>query len=267
VTWRGGDQVIPRPTGARPGEPAPWAALAAERRRSITLDAVRAALERRVPPASVVPDIFLDGSAPGLGSTSAVLVALFDDDDGGDGNSHKGNSHKGNSHKGAEAAEARVLLTRRSKALRFHQGEVSFPGGKLEAGETPVQCALREAHEEVGLDPSSVEVVGELSTLLTFSSQTLVTPVVGFLSGRPDLYPSPSEVDRVFDVELSVLASEGVFREERWGGSNLPGTALRRLEAGGDGTFPVWFFELDGDTVWGATARVLVELLKTVLGV
>jgi 8-oxo-dGTP pyrophosphatase MutT (NUDIX family) len=253
VTWRGGDQVIPRPTGARPGEPAPWAALAAESRSSITLDAVRAALERRVPPASVVPDIFLDGSAPGLGSTSAVLVALFDDN-GGD------------EDRAGNPGEARVLLTRRSKALRFHQGEVSFPGGKLDAGETPVQCALREAHEEVGLDPSSVEVVGELSTLLTFSSQTLVTPVVGFLRGRPDLYPSPSEVDRVFDVELSVLASEGVFREERWGGSSLPGTALRRLKAGDDGTFPVWFFELDGDTVWGATARVLVELLRTVLG-
>jgi 8-oxo-dGTP pyrophosphatase MutT (NUDIX family) len=163
--------------------------------------------------------------------------------------------------------EARVLLTRRSKALRFHQGEVSFPGGKLDAGETPEQCALREANEEVGLDPGAVEVVGQLSSLLTFSSQTLVTPVVGFLRGRPALYPSPSEVDRVFDVELSLLVSDGVFREERWGGATLPGVALQRLDAGGDGTFPVWFFELEGDTVWGATARVLVELLKTVLGV
>jgi 8-oxo-dGTP pyrophosphatase MutT (NUDIX family) len=222
--------------------------LPAAGRSSITLDGVRAALERRVPPASVVPDIFLDGSSPGLGSSSAVLVALFADETSPDG-------------------EARVLLTRRSKALRFHQGEVSFPGGRLEAGETPERAALREANEEVGLDPDSVEVVGELSSLLTFSSQTLVTPVVGFLANRPVLYPSPSEVERVFDVELSTLVGDGVFREERWGGSTLPGTALRRLDASEDGTFPVWFFELDGDTVWGATARVLVELLKTVLGV
>ncbi len=177
-----------------------------------------------------------------------MLVALFADE-------------------GSPAGEARVLLTRRSKTLRFHQGEVSFPGGRLEAGETPERAALREANEEVGLVPDSVEIVGELSSLLTFSSQTLVTPVVGFLSNRPVLYPSPSEVERVFDVELSTLVGDGVFREERWGGSTLAGTALRRLDAGEDGTFPVWFFELDGDTVWGATARVLVELLKTVLGV
>jgi 8-oxo-dGTP pyrophosphatase MutT (NUDIX family) len=175
-----------------------------------------------------------------------VLVVLFADEPG---------------------AEARVLLTRRSKALRFHQGEVSFPGGRLEAGETPERAALREAYEEVNLNPGSVEVVGQLSSLLTFSSQTLVTPVVGFLTGRPVLYPSPSEVERVFDVELSTLVSDGVFREERWGGGELPGAALQRLDAADDGTFPVWFFELDGDTVWGATARVLVELLKTVLGV
>jgi 8-oxo-dGTP pyrophosphatase MutT (NUDIX family) len=203
VTWRGGDQVIPRPPGARPGQPAPWAALPAAGRSSITLDAVRAALERRVPPASVVPDIFLDGSSPGLGSSSAVLVALFADEASPDG-------------------EARVLLTRRSKTLRFHQGEVSFPGGRLEAGETPERAALREANEEVGLDPDSVEVVGELSSLLTFSSQTLVTPVVGFLSNRPVLYPSPSEVERVFDVDPRRRLC-------------LPGGTLGRFDLAGNG--------------------------------
>jgi 8-oxo-dGTP pyrophosphatase MutT (NUDIX family) len=244
VTWRGGGQVIPRPAGARPGDPAPWAAVPPEGREKISLDAVRVALERRVPPASVVPDVFLDGSRPGPGSPgsqSAVLVALFEED-----------------------SEARVVLTRRAKALRHHEGEVSFPGGRLDYGETPAQCALREADEEIRLDPRTVEVVGQLSTLLTFSSQTLVTPVVGFLAKRPVLDPSPQEVERVFDVALSELVADDVFREERWD-AQLPGRALRRLDVADDGTFPVWFFELPGDTVWGATARVLVELLKAVL--
>jgi 8-oxo-dGTP pyrophosphatase MutT (NUDIX family) len=251
VTWRGGEQVIPRPPGARPGQPAPWANLAPEQRQHISLDRVRSALEARVPPASVVPDIFLDGSRPGPGSQSAVLVPLFEDSGPGSG---------------VGSDTARVILTRRAKALRVHRGEVSFPGGRLDYGETPAQCALREAHEEIGLDPTSVEVGGQLSTLLTFSSQTLVTPVVGFLSSRPALEPNPSEVERIFDVSLTDLVADDVFREERWTAA-LPGTALRRLESSEDGTFPVWFFELPGDTVWGATARVLVELLKSVLGV
>ena len=157
-----------------------------------------------------------------------------------------------------------MVLTRRAKALRHHRGEVSFPGGRLDYGETPAQCALREADEEVGLDPRTVEVAGQLSTLLTFSSQTLVTPVVGFLAGRPVLNPSPQEVDRVFDVALRDLVQDDVFREERWD-ARLPESAMRRLDASDDGTFPVWFFELPGDTVWGATARVLVELLRAIL--
>ena len=84
-----------------------------------------------------------------------------------------------------EAGEARVILTRRSKTLRFHQGEVSFPGGRCDVGETAAACALREADEETGLDPGLGEVAGYLSPISTFSSQSFITPVVGFLDGRP----------------------------------------------------------------------------------
>jgi 8-oxo-dGTP pyrophosphatase MutT (NUDIX family) len=159
-----------------------------------------------------------------------------------------------------EGGEARVVLTRRSAYLRSHRGEVSFPGGRLDAGETEEEGALREAAEEIGLDPGSVEVVGRLSAVTTFSSGSTITPVVGLLPGRPDLVASPTEVEHLFDVALRDLAEPEIFREEWW-------TVEGRGPAVGGEPFPIWFFELPDDTVWGATARMLVDLLRRVLDV
>ncbi|HEX2064992.1 MAG TPA: CoA pyrophosphatase [Acidimicrobiales bacterium] len=159
---------------------------------------------------------------------AAVLVALFE-----------------------EEGEARVVLTRRARHLRSHTGEVSFPGGRLEPGEAPEAGALREAGEEVGLDRAAVEIVGQLAPLPTLSSSSLVTPFVGALAGRPVLRPHPAEVELAFDVSLAELMSEGVYRQERW---DLPGSPDR----------PVHFFHLPTDVVWGATARILHELLGLV---
>jgi 8-oxo-dGTP pyrophosphatase MutT (NUDIX family) len=227
---RGGRQVIPRPLRARPGDTAPWSALVAAARRGIRLPRVREVVadhhEALTGPQRISP-----GGFPDTQSSSAVLVVLFE-----------------------EEGEARVVLTRRAAHLRTHTGEVSFPGGRLDAGEAPEDGALREAAEEVGLDPHAVELVGRLSQLSTFSSWTTITPVVGVLESRPALRANPHEVERVFDVSLAELASEEVFREERW-------------ELGTSPPFPVWFFELPDDTIWGATARVLVELLRLVLEV
>jgi 8-oxo-dGTP pyrophosphatase MutT (NUDIX family) len=193
------------------------------------------------------------GSDVGARIPSAVLVCLFE-----------------------EAGEARVILTRRSRDLRFHKGEVSFPGGRCERGETPAQGALREASEEISLDSDAVTIAGQLSPLLTLSSQSLIVPVVGTLVERPVLEASPAEVEFVFDVALADLVADDVWREERWrfgpgrGGRPIPEDIPRQIvhpPVTDDGSFPVWFFELPGDTVWGATARVLVELLRTVLSV
>jgi 8-oxo-dGTP pyrophosphatase MutT (NUDIX family) len=173
------------------------------------------------------------------GSPAAVLVALFE-----------------------EAGDTRVVLTVRSDRLRSHQGEVAFPGGRLDAGEGVVAGALREAFEEVSLDPGLVDVVGELTPMPTRSSNTLMTPVVATLKGRPSLRANPGEVERVFDVALSELAADGAFHEEWWSVRDRPGPPP---PSGGE--FPVWFFEVAGETVWGATARTLVELLCLVLGV
>ncbi len=121
---------------------------------------------------------------------------------------------------------------------------------------------MREAYEEVSLDPDLVEVVGELTPMPTRSSNTVMTPVVATVAGRPSLRANPGEVDRVFDVALSELAADGAFHEEWWTVGDRPGGA--RPEPG---EFPVWFFEVAGETIWGATARTLVELLCLVLGV
>ncbi|HEY2428766.1 MAG TPA: CoA pyrophosphatase [Acidimicrobiales bacterium] len=160
---------------------------------------------------------------------SAVLAALFDED-----------------------GEAHLILTRRASTLRSHRSEVAFPGGRVEPGETLVAAALREAHEEVGIEPASVEVIGTLSPLMTFSSAALITPFIGLLPARPVLRANPAEVERVFDVRLSELIADGVHRAERW----EIGAAVREIH----------FFDLPGDIVWGATGRMLWEMLGKVTG-
>ena len=149
-----------------------------------------------------------------------------------------------------EEGAARVVLTRRSSRLRSHTGQVSFPGGRLDEGEDPISAALREAREEIGLHPSTVEIIGELSPLVTVSSGAAISPCVGVLPERPQLHPNPSEVERVFDVALTELTAADVYHEEVW---PFPG-----------GERSMYVFDLDGDTVWGATARMLTELLDLI---
>jgi len=141
-----------------------------------------------------------------------------------------------------------VLLTRRSKAMRTHSGEVSFPGGRLDAGETPTEAALREANEEVGLAPAAVEIIGELDHVATVVSRSHVVPIVGRAASRLDLAPASIEVGRVFWVPLAELVRVDTYRVERW---HIPPT--ERL---------LYFFELDDETVWGLTAFILTDLLR-----
>jgi 8-oxo-dGTP pyrophosphatase MutT (NUDIX family) len=224
----GGPQRIPRPGLVTPG-PEPWwaphpplHASIAQVRAAFAADGIErpAGAEGGRPSTHVLPSI---DPRP-----AAVLCALWDED-----------------------GQATVLLTRRSRRLRSHTGEVSFPGGRLDAGESAVSAALREADEEVGLDPSQVEVIGRLHPLATLSSAVAIEPFVAVLAGRPDLRPNPMEVDHAFGVTLVELMAPGVYHEERWD----VGDGIER---------PVHFFDLPGDTVWGATARLLRDLIDVV---
>jgi len=219
---RGGEQHIPRPPRVVAGGAPPWAGLS-NGDRAVTVDQVRKAVEaapKGRPLAPTVPDA----------QAAAVLVPVFEED-----------------------GVARLVLTRRSTNLPSHQGQIAFPGGKVHDGETSEAGALREAHEEVGIRPEDVDVVGALEELATVASQFVLAPFVGILPARPVLIPSPAEVARVFDVAVGELMEPDVYHEERW---DLPGLADR----------PMHFFDIADETVWGATARILHDLLTLVTG-
>lgn len=221
---RGGVQFIPRPSSWREGDPPPWASIPPEQRH-LTLDGIREALDRAAAIASprVSP---LEGSGV---RASAVLAPLYEDD-----------------------GSVFVVLTRRAQHLRSHRGEVSFPGGGQDPGETLLQTAMREAFEETAMDPTTIEVIGELDHLDTVMSRSYIVPYVGVLPGRPDLQASPDEVELILHVPLDELLLDGVYREELWG---LP--PLDR---------PLVFFEVVGDTIWGATGAMLRNLLAIATG-
>jgi 8-oxo-dGTP pyrophosphatase MutT (NUDIX family) len=178
-----------------------------------------------------------DAAPTPVTSRSAVLAALFEED-----------------------GESQIVLTRRSFAMRVHRGEIALPGGRSHEGETAVETALREAHEEVGLEPAAVTPIAWLSPIAAFAAGSSIWPIVGFLERRPEFTIDPSEVDRAFTVALSDLVAEGAFIEERW---RRP---ILRPGADDDGYYPLHFFKVPGDLVWGATARVLTELLSLVTG-
>jgi 8-oxo-dGTP pyrophosphatase MutT (NUDIX family) len=146
--------------------------------------------------------------------------------------------------------ETRLILTKRPDTMPSHRGEIAFPGGKMEEGvDADLRAtALREAHEEVGLDPAAVEVVAELDGLGTVGSRFMITPFVGLLAGEPVLHADAREVVRVFDVALVDLLAPGVHHAEHWS------TPMAELE--------VHFFELSDETIWGATARILYGFLR-----
>jgi 8-oxo-dGTP pyrophosphatase MutT (NUDIX family) len=140
-----------------------------------------------------------------------------------------------------------LVLTRRSRHLTHHKGEVSFPGGRLDPGEDTVSAALREAHEEIALHPSAVSVIGHLPSVTTYASNSTITPVVARVDGAPRLTINTAEVERVFTVTLEDLAAPGTFRQESWPIAGRP--------------LPIHFYDLPEDILWGVTGRMVTHLL------
>jgi 8-oxo-dGTP pyrophosphatase MutT (NUDIX family) len=139
-----------------------------------------------------------------------------------------------------------VVFTKRSDELSRHSGEISFPGGRVDDGETPREAALRETYEELGVEPDEVEIIGALPPALTVVSAYQICPWVGVVPDS-ELRPNPQEIAEVIVIRLEDLRAVGTKREQRF------------VRAGGIFVNPA--YDVGPNTIWGATARILTEFL------
>jgi len=155
------------------------------------------------------------------GMKAAVLVPLYEDGD-----------------------DLRLILTRRHGGLATHAGDVVFPGGMIDPGDSgPEDAARREAWEEIGLPPEAVQVLGGLEPTSTRSTEMLIVPVVARVDRPGRLVPAPGEVEAILEPRLADLLDETAWRREEWQGH------------------PIWFRPFPEGLLWGATARMVRSLL------
>ena len=141
-----------------------------------------------------------------------------------------------------------IALIRRTEYPGVHSGQISFPGGRRENGETLQTTALRETQEEVGVLPETLQIIGQLSPLYTPPSNFRIHPFVAFSSTRPSFSLEPKEVAELIETPLSLLLNPAMCKQEIW---NFPNYGERRVS----------FFDVFGHKVWGATAMMLSEFL------
>jgi 8-oxo-dGTP pyrophosphatase MutT (NUDIX family) len=198
----------------------------------VSVDRLRTALQRPLPGLPVQMQMAPD---PRLGTTpitelertcrrAGVLVLLY-----------------------PHADELRLVLTRRTEHLESHRGQISLPGGGLYEGESPLEAALREAEEEIGVSRAALDLLGELSPLYIPATDFFVYPFVAYAAGRPDFVPSPHEVAEIIETPLPGLLDPATRCEETWHWRGAP----RRVP----------FYAIGKHKVWGATAMMLCELL------
>lgn len=152
-----------------------------------------------------------------------------------------------------EGADGRIKfpLIKRPEYMGAHSGQVSFPGGKAETGETIIETALREAEEEIGVKSTDVKVLGRLSDFFVIPSNFMVAPVVGCLDRQATFAPDPIEVVRILGGDLESLIAEDAAR-------------VKEITAAGRFQMMAPHFEVEGEVVWGATAMMLNEFRMVV---
>ncbi|MCA1829147.1 MAG: CoA pyrophosphatase [Myxococcales bacterium] len=191
-------------------------------REEVTLAQIRAALGAHT------PQLY-----PEFGRAAAVLVPLLPRPDG-----------------------LHVLFTERSRELRSHAGQVSFPGGSVDSADgSPREAALREALEEVGLRPEHVEVIGQLDDCPTFVTGYVISPFVGVVdplaftaAGRYPWTPSPAEIAALHELPLRGFLDPANLRIEQRDREGVP--------------YTLYWYTVQGTVVWGATARILYQVIE-----
>lgn len=150
-----------------------------------------------------------------------------------------------------DRGEPMIAFTKRTDRVAHHKGQMSFPGGVMDPTDASLlDAALRECEEEVGLARGKVEPLGILDDTETVATQFVITPFVGLVREPPAWQPDGAEIEKVIEVPFAALIEEGRFRVERWERDGVER--------------PVYFFDYEGETIWGATARILVHYLDLV---
>lgn len=144
--------------------------------------------------------------------------------------------------------EYHILFTRRTDQVGHHKGQISFPGGRQDKKDKDLlTTALREAREEMGIEEKDVRILGELDDICTATTDFCVSPFVALIPHPYPLKANRQEIEEVIEVPLSVLLDKGRFRQELYEKDGQP--------------FRVYFYQLKDHTIWGATAKILKQLL------
>ncbi|OLA97558.1 MAG: hypothetical protein AUH20_00875 [Candidatus Rokubacteria bacterium 13_2_20CM_69_15_2] len=146
-----------------------------------------------------------------------------------------------------------VIFAKRTDRVGTHRGQISFPGGTIDpADPSPLDAALRESEEEVGLPRAAVEPLGALDDTETFATQFVITPWVGVVREPVVWRPDGEEIEEVIEVPFASLVERANFRVEHWERDGV--------------VRPVYFYDWGGEVIWGATARIVKHYLDLVTG-
>lgn len=182
--------------------------------------------QMKMMPEPVDPDTEVPGrSIDSSGHPSGVLVPIY-----ADGNK-----------------DLNVILTLRTDSIR-HAGQISFPGGRSEESESIVETALRETHEEIGIESEYIDVLGSLTPFYLHRTNNQITPVVGYLEHKPIMQRNPNEVQEIITIKLDTLLDDDMIETEKWDLS--------------ENSFNVPFWSFHRVPLWGATAMMMSELLE-----